>query len=155
MSQPLYVFGQGGGNNLYGAGQGFTDDGVAYVVRARSDRVAPAGIDGECIFPAVHLAISHTMAVDLLVVPVLDDVELDSITLSLSAKTARTLERFEVGLSVPVLDGLGTERGRASPSGAWFQLLVYDDGLAAGDLIFEQTEIEFEAVESTVVAVGP
>jgi hypothetical protein len=155
MSEPIYVLGQGGDNNIYEAGQGFADDGVAYQVRARSDRVAPAGIDGECIFPAVYFAISHTMAVDLTIVPVVDDVELDPITLSLEAKSARTLERFEVGLSVPLLDGVGAERGRIAPSGCWFQLLVYDDGLAAGDLIFEQTQVEFEPVESTVVAVGP
>jgi hypothetical protein len=155
MSEPILVFGQGGGNSLFEAGLGYTDDGVAYEFRGRSDRVAPAGINGECIFPALYLAISHTMAVDLIVVPVVDEVELDPITLSLTAKTVRTLERFDIGLSVPILDGLDVERGRCAPRGCWFQLLVYDDGLAAGDLVFEQTEVEFEAVESSIVSVGP
>jgi hypothetical protein len=155
MSEPILVFGQGGGNSLYEAGRGFTDDGVAYEFRGRSDRVAPAGIHGECIFPALYLAISHTMAVDLSLVPVVDDVELDPITLTLEAKTARTLERFDVGLSIKIEDALGVERGRCAPRGCWFQLLIYDDGLAAGDLIFEQTQVEFEAVEVSLTAVGP
>lgn len=154
MSQPLLVLGRGGGNDLYQAATGFQDDGVAYQLRGRSDRVAPAGIDGECIFPSVFLAIEHTMAVDLVVVPYLDDVALDPITFSLTAKTERTLERFEIGLSVTIEDGLGVDRGKCYPRGTWFELEVYDDGLATGWVSIEEARIEFEVVRESLAAVN-
>jgi hypothetical protein len=144
--------------------QGFEDNTVAYVPLAKSNPVAPAGASGECIFKNVYITITHDMAVDIRLTPIIDFVALDGtggqpderLIFSLPDLTPNRLtERFEMGLSLP-FPLTGTERFRNALRGAWFQLQVEAiNGLAAGDLIFDQTELEYEVVRESVVAETP
>lgn len=143
---------------------GFQDNTVDYVPSALSNAVAPAGASGECIFKNVYITITHDMAVDIRITPIVDFVPLDGtngqpderLTFSLPDLTPnRVTERFEMGLSLP-FPLTGTERFRNALRGAWFQLQVEAiNGLAAGDLIFDQTEVEYEVVRESVVAEAP
>ena len=147
------------------ANVGFQDNGADYIPLAKSNPVAPAGASGECIFTNVYVTITHSMAVDIRLTPIVDFVPLDGtngqpderLVFSLPDLTAtgRLSERFEMGLSIP-FPLTGTERFRNSLRGAWFQLQSEALApLAAGDLIFDQTELEYEVVRESVVAEAP
>ncbi|MCK5652735.1 MAG: hypothetical protein KAJ42_15200 [Gemmatimonadetes bacterium] len=142
---------------------GFDDNGAVIVPLARSNPVAPAGASGEAIFKNVYVTITHSMAVDVRFTPILDFVPLDGTggqpdertTITLPGLPARLTERFEIGLSVP-FPITGPTRFRNALRGVWFQIQAEAiGGLAAGDLIFDQTEIEFEVVRESVVAETP
>lgn len=154
--------------NILEFGAGADDNGVAIDLLALSDPIAPAGASGECIFKNIYLTITYDMTVDLIITPIIDFVRLDGLagaippgyagvvdeqlTLSLVAGAARQTERFEIGMSLPYPD-TATERLRTALRGAWFQVDVsIAAGLAAGDLILEQVELEFENVRESVVA---
>lgn len=143
---------------------GFEDNTVAYAPLALSNAVAPAGASGECVFKTVYITITHDMAVDIRLTPIIDFVALDGtggqpderLIFSLPDLTPnRITERFEMGLSLP-FPLTGPERFRNALRGAWFQLQAEAiNGLAAGDLIFDQTELEFDIVRESVVAEAP
>ena len=142
---------------------GFQDNGAVYVPVAKSNPIAPAGASGECIFTNVYITITHSMEVDIRLTPIVDFVAIDGtggqpderLVFSLPALGARLTERFEMGLSLP-FPLTGTERIRNALRGAWFQLQAEAlTPLAAGDLIFDQTELEYEVVRESVVAEAP
>ncbi len=142
---------------------GFQDNGADIVPLAKSNPVAPGGASGEVVFKNVYVTITHSMEVDVRFTPILDFVPLDGTggqpdertVISLPALGARLTERFEIGLSVP-FPLTGPVRFRNALRGAWFQIQAEAiGGLAAGDLIFDQTEIEFEVVRESVVAETP
>ncbi len=156
--------------NILEWGEGFVDgDGAVLVdVLAKSDPIAPAGASGEAIFKNIYLTVTFDMTVDLIITPIIDFVTLDGtagaippgyagvvderLTLSLVGGAERVTERFEIGLSLPYPD-TANERLRTAMRGAWFQVMVsVEGGLAAGDLILEQVELEFENVRESVVA---
>ena len=145
------------------ANVGFQDNGADYVPLAKSNPVAPAGASGECIFTNVYVTITHSMGVDIRFTPIVDFVPLDGtggqpderLVFTLPALAARLTERFEMGLSLP-FPLTGTERFRNALRGAWFPLQAEALApLAAGDLIFDQTELEYEVVRESVVAEAP
>ncbi len=145
------------------ANVGFQDNGADYTPLAISNPVAPAGASGESIFTNVYITITHSMGVDIRLTPILDFVPLDGtggqpderLIITLPPLAARLTERFEMGLSIP-FPLTGTERFRNALRGAWFQLQAEALApLAAGDLIFDQTELEFEVVRESVVAETP
>lgn len=143
---------------------GFQDNTVDYVPSALSNAVAPAGASGECVFKNVYITITHDMAVDIRLTPIVDFVALDGtggqpderLIFTLPDLTpTRLTERFEMGLSLP-FPLTGPERFRNALRGAWFQLLAEGiNGLAAGDLIFDQVELEYEVVRESLVAEAP
>lgn len=131
--------------------------GTDYAARATGLKLAPAGADKESIFAALWLVVTHTMAVNVRLTPIVDGVEWDGsgdtsderITLTLAAKTKRTTEKFLIPLSVPLLIA-AIEQGRNAQRGTWFQVRVQTVGsLAEGDLIFEANILEFEPSEAT------
>jgi len=145
------------------ANVGFQDNGADYIPLAKSNAVAPAGASGECEFRNVYITITHTMEVDIRLTPIIDFVPLDGtggqpderLVFSLPALGARLTERFEMGLSIP-FPLVGPERFRNAPRGAWFQLQSEALApLAAGDLIFEQVELQFEVLRESLVAEAP
>jgi hypothetical protein len=149
--------------NVLQFSDGFQDNTVDYVPLAKSNPIAPAGASGECIFKNVYITITHSMEVDIRLTPIVDFVPLDGVggqpderlVFSLPALGARLTERFEMGLSLP-FPLTGPERIRTALRGAWFQLQAEALApLAAGDLIFDQTELEYEVVRESVVAETP
>ncbi len=144
---------------------GFKDNTVDYAVLAKTNPVAPVGAAGECIFKNVYITLTHSMAVTVRFVPIVDFVVLDgtggqpderlSIILPDLTGPGRLTERFEMGLSLP-FPLTGAERIRNALRGAWFQLQAETVGsLAAGDLIFEQIELDYEVVRESLVAETP
>ena len=142
---------------------GFQDNAADYLPLAKSNPVAPAGASGECEFRNVYITITHSMEVDIRLTPIIDFVPLDGtggqpderLVFSLPALGARLTERFEMGLSIP-FPLVGPERFRNAPRGAWFQLQSEALApLAAGDLIFEQVELQFEVLRESLAAEAP
>lgn len=150
--------------NVLQVSDGFQDNTVDYVPLAKSNPVAPAGASGECIFKNVYITITHDMAAMIRLTPIVDFVALDGtggqpderLIFTLPDLTPNRLtERFEMGLSLP-FPLTGPERIRNALRGAWFQLQAEAiGGLASGDLIFDQTELEYEVVRESVVAEAP
>jgi hypothetical protein len=78
IQQPRLVVGRGGGvPAMLTVGSGYTDDSVAYDLLASTDRLAPAGVSGECAFYFLYVAIEHDVAIPVLrVTPIVDGVAL-------------------------------------------------------------------------------
>lgn len=151
--------------NVLQTNSGFQDNLVDYVPSLLTNPVAPAGASGECVFLTAYITLTHSMACEVRITPVVDFVPLDGtggqpderlvITLADLTAAGRLTERFEMGLSLP-FPLVGTERFRNALRGAWFQVLMEAiNGLAAGDLIFEQVGLEFEVVRESLVAEAP
>ena len=172
--QPTLLFGQGGGsagggNSLYRASATASDDaGVAFNIRARSDRFYPAGPGGEAIFTVLWLTVTTAITpptppapppnhVHLIITPYLDGVALDAQTLTitgpLTGAQTRLTTKYEFGLSVPYLNPLGTEVFRTAARGASFEIQVAtSSGVVAGELIAVQADLEYEVVRESVAA---
>ncbi len=161
---PVLFFGRADTSaDVFQTNLGSDDDGVVITPKALSNAVAPAGASGEAIFRNIYLTLTHDMAVDVRLTPIVDFVPLDGSggqpderqTLTLAGLGARTTTRFEFGLSRPS-DLTPSPAFRNALRGAWFQLLVEAiNGLAAGDLIIEQVELEIEIVRESLVAEIP
>lgn len=145
------------------ANVGFQDNGADYLPLATSNAIAPAGASGENEFRNVYITITHSMGVDIRLTPIIDFVPLDGtngqpderLVFTLPPLAARLTERFEMGLSIP-FPLTGPARFRNAPRGAWFQLKAEALApLAAGDLIFEQVELQFEVVRESLAAEAP
>jgi len=156
----LFFGGRDASANVLQSNVGFTDNTVPYVPLLKTNPVAPAGAAGEAIFRNVYLTLTHSMLVDVRVTPIVDFIPLDGtngqpdertiISLPDLTGTQRLTERFEIGLSLP-FPLTGTERFRNALRGAWFQVLIEAiNGLAAGDLIFEQVELQHEIVRESL-----
>lgn len=148
-------FGERGGNGVNRVGEGSSDDGTAYDVVVETGDFAPGGEGGEAIYTAFYITVTHTMAVTLRVIPVLDGVEqtAQQKDVALSSETSRTTKVIEVGLSIPVPDGAGGEAGRCAMRGTRIKCrLETTGGIAAGDLIVDKVEVEHEVVLESVEA---
>lgn len=128
-----------------------------YNLVAKTNRAAPAGAGGECIFPALFLTTVHTAAVALYITPLVDGVALETQRLALPAAAADTVTAHEIGLSVPVLVG-GNEVGRVYPRGTWFQVLIETrfDNVAeiAAKVAVDAIEFEYEVVRESKQPAG-
>lgn len=140
------------GNALLEANRGFADRGVPFELRARSRAALPGGIGGDCIFHAVHIAITFDSAFKLNVTPVIDGVPLWDETAQISHDVAP--ERpftlwYEVGLSVPVMHN-GVELTRVGMIGTTFALDLWMpcEFVRTGEIFVEAAEIEFDVLNA-------
>lgn len=123
--------------------------------RLETPAIYPAGLGGEAIFHVLWLTLTHTMAVDVKVEPIVDgelhssDWPNDSLlphTISLSAEASRKTKTFEIGLSRPH-ERSGVEVGRVGLRGERFAVrITIPNGLGTGDLILEGLSLEREVV---------
>lgn len=148
MSEILF-YGEANGNRLFQSDSGHQDVDQAIVVLAESDPVAPAGVGGESIFTGLTCVFLHTMAVTVVVTPIVDGVELETQNIVLGSESARTRVQVELGLSIPITSD-ATERGRCAPRGTWFQARLSVAAIAAGDLIVEGVALEQEVVQEGI-----
>lgn len=128
---------------------GFQDDGTNYALLAESVPVAPAGPNGEAVFPTVTLSLWHTMAVTLRITPIVDGVDQPFKDVPLSAKGSLTRETFDIDLYQVHSPG-GVERTRVNPRGTWFSVRIQSrvggsSAIATGDLELEHLAVEWEA----------
>lgn len=147
--------GERGGNGINEMDVGTTDDGVAIAAVGETGHFAPGGESGEAIFTAFYLTVTHTMAVTIRLIPVLDGVEktAQQKDVVLGNEASRKTKIIEVGLWEPVNDDLGAEVGRCAMRGTRIQCRVETvGGLAAGDLILDEVEVEYEVVLETIAA---
>lgn len=126
--------------------------GYDYNLLALTNRAAPAGVGGECIFPALYFVTVHTAAVALFVTVLVDNVALETQRLDLPAAALDSVTAHELGLSVPVLVD-GAEVGRVYPRGTWAQVRVetrFDNAAyMAAAVAVDGIEIEHEVVRET------
>ncbi len=170
-SEPRVYFGRTDNSALWRTSEGFLDGptsdgadppaytgGTAYSIRARGVKVAPSGPNAETMFAALMLVVTHTMAVDLVVTPILDGVAQDGtggtsderVTIELEAAEERVTQKFFLGLTLPYLVD-AVEQGRNAQRATWFEAMVESSGdLAEGDLLLEANLLEFEPSEDTV-----
>ena len=151
MSEILF-YGEANGNRLFQADSGHLDVDAAIAVLAESDPISPAGPGGESVFYGLTVVVLHTMAVTIVLTPVVDGVALETQNIVFTAKGTRTREQVELGLSVPLMDAAGppVERGRCAPRGTWFQVRLSVTAIAAGDLIIEGVALEQEVLSEGI-----
>ncbi len=120
-------------------------DGVSTVVLSmKSNRLAPAGVGGNCAFRALFFAVRYQMQQSLLVSAWVDDVQIVTdylaILPTLSSVQSKTVE---VPLSVPVLlDAI--EVGRERPQGVWIQVQV--TAPAQELLAIDGVDVEYDVI---------
>lgn len=135
-------------------GSGYVDGASVYNLLARSERFAPAGPEGECIFTALFVSTRHyTSDVSWWLTPYVDSVALatQQITLTGAATTIGNRRSQQLGLSLPYVRS-AVEICRTAPRGTWFELLVetrYASAIAAKQII-ESIVLEWEPVRETM-----
>ena len=151
MSEILF-YGEANGNRLFQADSGYQDVDVAIAVLVESDPISPAKPGGESVFYGLTFVFLHTMAVTIVVTPIVDGVALETQNIVLTSKATRTREQVELGLSIPIMDAEGppVERGRCAPRGTWFQARLSITAIATGDLIIEGVALEQEVVSEGI-----
>lgn len=160
MSVPALFFGRADTGGVLSVGSGYTDAGSAYVARAKSHAVLPAGPEQEAIFSAVFLSCTHRTEpvgdeaydeVTVTVTAVVDEVEAaaEQMTIRMRAVTdpndppPAVRRTYLLGFSVPYLVD-GVEWGRFPPRGIVFHLLVEWPG---SDVRVDGGRVELEVVE--------
>ena len=155
MAAPKLFFGTRGSTGFMEVDRGYLDRGVIYNLYAKTNRYAPAGAGGECIFPSLFVVVTFTQTMLLYLTPYVDGVALETKVIGLNANLSSTRQTrvFELGLSVPVMLS-GVERSRQAPRGTWFQCLVETRFNGTTDvpnqLIVEGLEVEYEVVRETM-----
>lgn len=139
-------------------GASYQDDSVNFNASGKSNRVAPAGAQGECIFTVLYLTTTHfDVNVSLFITPIVDGVSLTRQRLDLVGVPGTDGETKvnEIGLSIPYTPA-GTELLRYAPRGTWFQVLVETDNslVALGACIVSEVEVEFEVVRESKEAIA-
>jgi hypothetical protein len=148
------------GSQLAETGIGYADIAIPYTLLAKSDKVAPAGPAGECIFTSLYLTIAHFATIRLLVTPIVDEVPEPTQEITLVGldpvggpytEENRAVEVVEVGLSKAFLVD-GVERLRTYPRGTWFEVLVESE---VGTMQrIDAMELEHEVVVAPAKPVG-
>lgn len=161
IQQPELVVCRGNGvPAMLVVGSGFTDDGVAYEMVARSDPFAPAGQGGEAIFTALWITTTtYDQPVTLLVTPYIDGVALaqQRIDIPGRANPTNVQQVWELALSVPYIQG-GVERLRVAPRGCVIEVEVATNigggmGTSARQAV-DGIEVETEVVRESRAAVA-
>jgi hypothetical protein len=142
------MFGQNGGHRVFRVGSA-TDNAVAVNLVGTTERIAPAGSEGEVVLTQATISVLHTMAGTLRVTPIVDEVAKPARDITLTAKGTRTLESFEIALYETHAPG-GVEQTKVFPRGTWIQFKVETiGGLAAGDLELTPATVEYEVVRES------
>lgn len=132
----------------------YLDRGEVYNLYAKTNRYAPAGAGGECIFTSLYAVFTFKKSMLVYVTPILDGAELETQTIQLlqNPTASRQTRAFELGLSVP-LAVAGIERGRVAPRGTWMQTLVETrfnlSDQKPAQLIVDGIELEYEIVRES------
>ncbi len=157
MSIPALFFGQAEDDGVLACGEGYSDAGVTYAARVRSNPAAPDDSE-ERIWPAVLLTLNHRIplaagtpgadTVQMTLRAIVDDTEVaeEAFTLTLTPVSdpedppARVRRTYEVALSIPRLRGL-VEVGKTVPAGTNFQLELEWPG---SDVAVDSARVEWE-----------
>lgn len=154
MAAPKLFFGTRNTNALLQVGRGYQDRVMNYDLDAKTNRYAPAGAGGECIFTSLYAVVTFTRNLVLSITPIVDGAELETqeIRLTQNLTESRQTRAFELGLSVPVTVA-AVERARVSPRGTWFQVRVQTTFEATGDtpqsVIIDGLEVEYQVVRES------
>jgi hypothetical protein len=136
---------------LVQANKSVLDDGQRYRTVLNTNRVAPAGAGGECIFTNLYFSVRHYVAPVLLLVTVaLDGNYLPSqqVVLENGADTG-TIRELEISLMQALLVG-GIERSRYAPRGGWIEVFLETaDTVDPALLDIGTVEVEYEIVRET------
>lgn len=163
MITPVLFFGRATEPVLLRVGVGYTDDGDAYEMLARSRSVAPAGTNGEVALCCLYITTLHfDTDVSVWITPILDGEPLPTQRLDLTGVMDSEGERetHEVDLSIPYMVG-GVERLRYAPRGTWVEVQIetkYADAEtgaapAAAKQVVESVVLEYEVVRESMEAI--
>lgn len=153
MPTPRTFLGTRDTNALLALDTGYEDRSEPYDLDAKTNRYAPAGEAGECIFTSLYVVLSYTRSITVYITPYVDGTALETQSIALvqnGSVTRQTVSR-ELGLSVPVTIN-GVERARVSPRGTWCQCRVetrFAVGGIATDVDIEGLWIEYEVVRES------
>lgn len=155
MSRPVLLLAESDDITLLQAGVDYTDNDEPYVFLGHTNRVAPAGIGGECAFYNLYFTTRHYLTTVVLQVGVvLDGKVLTTTTITLdNGSDTGTVREHEVSLMQPYIVG-GVERLRFAPRGTWVEVVVQaaDTGVT-GAVDVGGVEIEYEVVRESRAAV--
>lgn len=125
MLIPRLCFGRADIARLLMAHEGYDDDGLFYDVFLRTDRYPPGGIDAECAFYALHLALSYEQALPIDVTAIIDDVRQPTKHYDLAnvgAVRKNTILEVPLVIQLPATVPNYAERGLFAPRGCWLQV---------------------------------
>lgn len=166
MSIPALFFGAASSASVLAVGKGTTDNGVPFVAKRTSDPAAPGGPDGEAIFPAVYLVLTHRQppaldtdpadVVNVTITPIVDGVAKTPEVVPVRMKPIidpnnpppRVHRTYEIGLSEAVIRD-GVEAFRFALRGTFFQLR---EEVPGSDITSEGAVVEHEVVSEQKVA---
>ena len=144
------ILGSALGGGVYELGRGLVDGVIGtptYLLRTRD--VAPAGEGGEAATHNLYVVLTWTMGCAIKVTPIVDGRRYGPHYIGLSPSETYRTDRFEIGISQPH-DESGSEVARTGVRGTWFaaelELGVPASCDACGDVIFEEIELEWDAV---------
>jgi hypothetical protein len=144
---PLTFVGSASGGGVYRVDFGSTDGGEPIYVQAETNAIAPGGPGADHSFDWLRVTVSNTMAASVIVTPMLDGQPLTAaaFTLTLPARTERRSTVFERLIRLDV-------GGRTyAPRGTWLSVRFVVPALAAGDLILDDVEVEYDITTPTKV----
>ena len=142
-SAPTLLFGAFATATLAVPEAGAGDGGAGVTMRVRSNRLAPEGPGGECVFEAVILTVRHQAAQSVTLRAYVNDALVQTTVLPLAAQPAIRARTLEVRLSVPVLVG-GVDRARVRPRGQWIQVELESGGVEP--IALDGADVEFTPV---------
>lgn len=153
MPVPRLFFGGTDGLVLNAQGASYMDNGVMYDVLAQTNKSAPAGPGGECIFTNLYLTTRRFVTpVRVLVTPIVDGVAMTVRQLDLTGAPAvdGTVEVSEISLMEAFISG-GLERMRTALRGSAieFAFATSAAAVALGGLEISVAEVEYEIVRET------
>lgn len=138
--------------------EGSGDPGTTPATIARTNRLAPAGPRGECIFTRLALTFQYDGGAHVVyVTPIIDEERAQDApaadgryiqrkTLTLPAVTSRTVLTVEVPIMAVYRRG-GVDRLRNSPRGRWIQVEL--EMTLGTTIIIDSCDVEYEIVRET------
>jgi len=146
-SPSITFFVAGEGSSILRGGVGIQDDGADYGILLQTNEVAPAGVGGECLFEAIHIAVTRNNDAEwtVTITPIIDGVDQEPVEITYDASSDVVTEHEYVSLAQPYkVDGV--EVSKYYPRGAWFALRIEADDIPSGDFTFEEPELGYEVL---------
>lgn len=144
-----WYMGTVGGSTLQG-GSSTEDGGQPIAVRIRSNEIAWAGVGGEALYQNIYLALTRANAADwdITVTPIMDDEELEPVSITLAGVASPVTEVLEISLAQTRSNGKSTYW----PRGCWLAFTIESTSAPDKRVVFEGWSPEAEILTESLDA---
>jgi hypothetical protein len=134
------------GNRIVRLDSGFTDAGSSLTFSLESAPLAPAGVEGDCLFDRLRLVLTWSAGATLTVTPLLDGVVISESAhqIVLPPFANRQSEAFEL-----ILRRKGSSVHTYGLRGTWFAVRLEGTVSSVGDMIVDPSTLEYEVLTPT------